>query len=166
MDSRRVRFAIVILIAVVGVSAAALFANGHVALGVLGTVIALCLLGWAAGGARTRRPGEPTKPESGAPRPASVPPDGHIRFTLVVEGLEPDRIAQVWSDLCRPDCPPTEELRNLFRNFTVVEGLRFRFLTGDPSATATLLTKVLSAAAGVPVRTHLEPAAERTPPWS
>jgi hypothetical protein len=72
----------------------------------------------------------------------------------------------VWSDLCRPDRPATEEFRLLFRNFTVVEGRRFRFLKGDPTATAALLTSVLGAAAGVPVRTRLEPAAERTPPWS
>jgi hypothetical protein len=72
----------------------------------------------------------------------------------------------VWSDLCRPDRPAPEELRHLFCNFTVVEGRRFRFRNGDPTATAALLTGVLGAAAGVPVRTSLEPAAERTPPWS
>lgn len=166
MHSRLARFVIVILIAVIGVSTAALFANGHLAMGVLGAVVFVCLLGWAAAGARGERPREPTTVQSGGPRPASVPPDGHIRFTLMVEGLDPDRIAQVWSELCRPDRPPTDELRMLFRNFTVVEGRRFRFLKGDPTTTATLLTKVLGSAAGVPVRTHLEPAAERTPPWS
>jgi hypothetical protein len=54
----------------------------------------------------------------------------------------------------------------LFRDFTLVEGRRFRFLKGDPQATAQLLSTVLGTAAGIPVRTVLEPAAERTPPWS
>jgi hypothetical protein len=54
----------------------------------------------------------------------------------------------------------------LFRTFTVVEGRRFRFRAGDPAATAALLRDVLGSAAGAPVRTALEPAAERTPPWS
>jgi hypothetical protein len=69
----------------------------------------------------------------------------------------------VWADLCRPDRPPTGEWSRLYDTFTVLEGRRFRFRTGDPTATAALLRQVLEAAAGVPVRTTLEPAAERTP---
>src|SRR5262249_22639183 len=145
-----------------GVSTAVLFARGLWPLGVLGVTILAGLVGWGARAARRRRPDDPAAVPFGAPRPANVPPDGHIRFTLVVEGLERDRIAEVWSDLCRPDRPAPDDLRLLFRNFTVVEGRRFRFLRGDPTATAALLTAVLGTAAGVPVRTHLEPAAERT----
>ena len=102
----------------------------------------------------------------GEPKPAIAPPDGHVRFTLVVEGLTPARVAEVWSDLCRPDREATEAFRLLFRDFTVVDGIRFRFQKGDPNATAALLTDVLSNASGISVRTCLEPAAERTPPWS
>src|SRR4051794_28718831 len=163
---RLVHLALAILIAGIGVATVVLLANGFVAASLLGCVTVAGLVGWAARAARKRRPGDPTAIPAGAPRPASVPPDGHIRFTLVVEGLDPDRVAAVWADLCRPDRPATEELRRLFRNFTVTEGRRFRFLKGDPAATAALLTSVLGAAAGVPVRTSLEPAAERTPPWS
>jgi hypothetical protein len=166
MHSRSVPIAAVILIAGVGVSTAILFARGFVAPGVLGAAVLACLVGWGARVANRRRVGDPAAVPFGTPRPANAPPDGHIRFTLVVEGLEPDRIAEVWSDLCRPDRAATEELRLLFRNFTVVEGRRFRFRKGDPAATATLLKAVLGAAAGVAVRTSLEPAAERTPPWS
>jgi hypothetical protein len=164
MQLRLVYLAVAVLIAGLGVSTAVLFAQGRVALGVVGSAIVAGLVTWWAGVARRRRPGGPASP-FGTPRPATVPPDGHIRFTLVVEGLAPDRIAEVWADLCRPDQPPSEELRLLFRNFTVVEGRRFRFLRGDPTATAALLRDVLGAATGVPVRTSLEPAAERTPPW-
>jgi hypothetical protein len=166
MQLRRAHIPLAILIAAIGVSTAILFTRGFAALGLLGTVTIAGLVGWGKWAARERRPGEPTALPSGAPRSASVPPDGHIRFTLVVEGLDPERVAAVWADLCRPDRPATEEFRLLFRNFTVTEGQRFRFLKGDPTATAALLTSVLAGAAGVSVRTSLEPAAERTPPWS
>jgi hypothetical protein len=163
---RCLHLAFVLLVGGIGVSTVILFANGRVGPGVVGAAVIACLVGSGAWAASRRTPSEPAAPPFAAPRPASAPPDGHIRFTLVVEGLEPDRIAEVWSALCRPDRPAPEELRLLFRNFTVVEGRRFRFLKGDPAATAALLTGVLGAAAGAPVRTRLEPAAERTPPWS
>src|SRR5262245_17857933 len=166
MHRRLASLALVLLTAGLGIGTATLFANERVALGVLAALVLACLVGWGARAARERRPTDSAALPAGAPRPASAPPDGHVRFTLVVEGLDLDRIAEVWSDLCRPDRPPPEELRLLFRTFTVVEGRQFRFLRGDPEATAALLVRVLGAAAGVPVRTSLEPAAERTPPWS
>ena len=166
MNSRQGHLALTLLTAGLGVSTVLLFVYGHVVPGLLGCAVTVALAAWAVRAARRRRPDDPTASPFGAPRPASAPPDGHIRFTLVVEGLEPDRIAEVWSDLTRPDREASEELRLLFRHFTVVEGRRFRFLRGDPTATAALLASVLGAAAGAPVRTSLEPAAERTPPWS
>jgi hypothetical protein len=63
-----------------------------------------------------------------------------------------------------PDRPATEEWRLLSRRFKVVEGRRFRFRIADPAATSALPAGgVLEAAAGVSVRTSLEPGAERTP---
>jgi len=100
------------------------------------------------------------------PKPASAPPDGHIRFTIVVENLPPARVAELWADLCRPNREVTEAFRLLYRNFTVLDGNRFRFMKGEPQATAGLLAEVLSAASGTSVRTSIEPAAERTPLWS
>jgi hypothetical protein len=166
MHWRLASLAFVLLTTGLGVGTAALFANGRVVPGVLGAVATAGLLVCGAWAARGRRPRDPSALPAGGPRPASAPPDGHVRFTLVVEGLEPDRIAEVWSDLCRLDRPPPEGLGLLFRTFTVVEGRRFRFRQGDPAAAAALLARLLGAAAGVPVRTSLEPAAERTPPWS
>jgi hypothetical protein len=166
MQSRLARTAFVVLIAGIGVSTVVLFVQGLVALAVLCTVVIACLVGWRTWVARPWPANNPAMLQLGTPKPASAPPDGHIRFTLVVEGLEPERIAEVWSDLCRPERTPTEELRLLFLNFTVVEGRRFRFRRGDPTATAALLASVLGTDTGVAVRTHLEPAAERTPPWS
>src|SRR5215213_5949074 len=97
------RRASALVLAVLGLSTAVLFALGQVTLGALGAAITLAgLVGWWATAARARRPdGVPASP--GDPRPATVPPDGHIRFTLVVDGLDPDRLAAVWADLCRPD---------------------------------------------------------------
>jgi hypothetical protein len=166
MHWRLASLAFVLLTVGLGVGTAALFANGRVGPGVLGAVATAGLVACGAWAARDRRPTDPSALASGGPRPASAPPDGHVRFTLVVEGLEPDRIAEVWSELCRPDRPPPEDLSLLFRTFTVVDGRRFRFRHGDPAAAAALLARVLGDAAGVPVRTSLEPAAERTPPWS
>jgi hypothetical protein len=166
MQSRRARIAFALLIAGIGVLTVVLFVQGLFLPAVLCALVVACLVGWRAMIARPRPENDQAVFPFGAPKPANAPPDGHIRFTLVVEGLEEDRIADVWSDLCRPDRTPTEELRLLFLNFTVVEGRRFRFLRGDPTATAAMLTSVLRVATGVAVRTHLEPAAERTPPWS
>jgi hypothetical protein len=166
MQSRRVRIVFVVLLAGIGISTAVLFANRHVAAGIIGLAGIVGLFAWAARAGEKLRARDATDLSVGAPRAASSPPDGHIRFTLVVDGLAPERIAEVWANLCRPDRVPTEEFRKLFQNFTVTEGRRFRFRSGDPNATAQLLTNVLAAASGVPVRTALEPAAERTPLWS
>ncbi|HVK13153.1 MAG TPA: hypothetical protein VM597_30650 [Gemmataceae bacterium] len=164
MFSRPLHIVLAVLLLIAGVVTTVLFASGLFVPGVLGVIASVGLLGAWVNDAR--RPSDWPSSPGAATRPASAPPDGHLRFTLVVEGLEPDRIAGVWTDLCRPDRPPAEDVRQLFQNFTVVEGRRFRFRDGDPTATAALLTHVLGTAAGVPVRTTLEPAAERTPPWS
>ena len=166
MHWRLASLAFVLLTVVLGIGSVVLFVNERVLPGVLGVAATVALVACGAWAARGRGGAKPSALSAGGPRPASAPPDGHVRFTLVVEGLEPDRIAELWSELCRPDRPPPEGLPLLFRNFTVVEGRRFRFREGDPAAAAALLVRVLGAAAGVPVRTSLEPAAERTPPWS
>jgi hypothetical protein len=165
MHSRRIAVALAVLTVALGILTAILFLQGLVVPGILGLPIVAALAGWGATVARKRRR-DPAVLPFGTLRPATAPPDGHIRFTIVIEGLEPDRIAAVWSDLCQPGRPATEEFRLLFRNFTVVEGRRFRFRHGDPAATAALLTSVVGTAAGVLVRAHFEPAAERTPPWN
>jgi len=132
--------------------------------GLLTFAIVIGLVGWRFRNAATHAPSGASP--LGEPKPATAPPDGHIRFTVAVENLSPTRIAELWSDLCRPNSEVTEAFRLLYRNFTVLEGNRFRFIKGEPQATAALLADVLSAAAGTPVRTIVEPAAERTPLWS
>jgi hypothetical protein len=135
-------------------------------LGLLASATLIGVVGWRLIIAKTGKLNDAEANPIGEPKPALAPPDGHIRFTIVVESLEPARVAELWSDLCRPNRDVTEAFRLLYRNFTVLDGNRFRFMKGDPQATASLLADVLSAASGTSVRTSLEPAAERTPLWS
>src|SRR4051794_385808 len=98
MHSRPVHRALAVLIVGLGISTVLLFAAGRVVAGVMGlALLVACLVAWVAMAARARRPDDPSALPFGTPRPANAPPDGHIRFTLVVEGLEPDRVAEVWS---------------------------------------------------------------------
>jgi hypothetical protein len=165
MSGQQLRLVIGGLVIAMLIASVAFLAHGYGAAGVLAFIAALVLLGL---GTRREQKVIPAavSPSARAPKPASAPPDGHIRYTVVVEALAPARIAEVWTDLCRPDRENSESFRRLFRDFTVLEGNRFRFRSGDPKTTAALLSEVLTAASGVPVRTSIEPAAERTPIWS
>jgi ammonium transporter, Amt family len=85
-------------------------------------------------------------------RPAAVPlkpvvkpaADGRRRFTLAVEGIAPEKIATVWSELCQPTAEkPSPEFRALYAKMTTFQGNRFRFMDGNPAETADRLTRVL-----------------------
>jgi ammonium transporter len=67
-----------------------------------------------------------------APRPASVPPNGKQRFTVVLEGAPTDELHNVWSDLFQAGQPAPAELRTVYPFVTTVQGNRFRFRGGDP----------------------------------
>ncbi|MBX9627865.1 MAG: ammonium transporter [Gemmataceae bacterium] len=95
------------------------------------------------------------------PKAAAVPPNGpaNKRFTIVVEGADPKTLVKVWSDLCQPrpgDEPPSPSFAAVYPNFTTMTGNKFRFRGGNPVALREELQKVLSAALGTPVRTHVE----------
>jgi Amt family ammonium transporter len=67
------------------------------------------------------------------PRPAAVPPDGHNRFTVVVDGADSSDLIHAWSGLCQAGAkPPTPEFRTVYPFVTTVQGNRFRFRGGDP----------------------------------
>jgi hypothetical protein len=92
------------------------------------------------------------------PRPAAVPPDGQKRFTVVVEGLSSGELTHAWSDLCQAGPkPPPPEFRALYPYMTTVQGNRFRFRGGDPSALRENLQRlfrdVLNDAS---IKTHVE----------
>jgi ammonium transporter len=68
------------------------------------------------------------------PRAASVPPNGHKRFTVVVEGVDHGDLIHTWSELCQAgSTPPAPEFRAVYPYVTTVQGNRFRFRGGDPS---------------------------------
>jgi ammonium transporter len=67
------------------------------------------------------------------PRPASLPPDGILRYSMVVEGVETDELTRVWSALCQATSQqPTPEFRRVYACVTTIVGNRFRFRGGEP----------------------------------
>ena len=72
------------------------------------------------------------------PRPAILPPDGHKRFTVVVEGVENNKLIDTWSELCQAGtAPPTPDFRNVYPYMTTVRKNRFQFRGGDPATCGT-----------------------------
>jgi hypothetical protein len=93
------------------------------------------------------------------PKAATVPPNGPLsrRFTVVVEGADPNELARVWSDLCKPgDHPPSPSFTAVYPYFTTVSGNKFRFRGGDPVVLRAELQKLLTTALDGSVKTHVE----------
>jgi ammonium transporter len=92
------------------------------------------------------------------PRPATVPPDGYKRFTVVVEGAKNGDLIHAWSELCQAGPkPPEPEFRAVYPFVTTVQGNRFRFRGGDPSLMRTNLERLFqNHLEGLPIRTHIE----------
>ena len=92
------------------------------------------------------------------PRSAMVPPDGHTRFTVVLEGGSPEEIARNWSELCQAGLSdPKPEFRSIYPYLTTVQGNRFRFRGGDASAMSKSLERLfVSHKNGHPVKAHVE----------
>jgi ammonium transporter len=92
------------------------------------------------------------------PRPATVPPDGQQRFTVVVEGAKNGDLIHAWSDLCQAGPkPPEPEFRAVYPFVTTVQGNRFRFRGGDPSLMRKNLERLFqNHLEGLPIRTHVE----------
>jgi ammonium transporter len=92
------------------------------------------------------------------PRPATRPPDGQKRFTVIVEGVDPQNLIRTWSDLCQVGSrPPSPEFRAVYPYVTTVLGNRFRFRGGDPEAMRDHLQALFKNRLGTAaVRTHLD----------
>jgi hypothetical protein len=45
--------------------------------------------------------GAPMSPLSDEPRPATAPPNGQRRFSVVIEGVGSDELIRAWSGLCQ-----------------------------------------------------------------
>jgi ammonium transporter len=92
------------------------------------------------------------------PRAATVPPDGHHRFTVVVEGANNNDLIKTWSDLCQAGpTPPTQEFRTVYPYLTTVQGNRFRFRGGDPNVMRDNLQQLFrQQLRDRPIQGHLE----------
>ncbi len=82
------------------------------------------------------------------PRPATQPPDGVGRYILVVEGADPQRLADAWSDLCQAGTVPTSEFKRVYPFFTTMQGNRFRFRGGNPEVVRESLENLLRSKLG------------------
>jgi hypothetical protein len=111
-------------------------------------------VGFDLGGAS---PGEVLESRLPEPRPASVPPDGKGRFTVVVEGPSPAELMQAWSALCQTNGkPPLPDFVAVYRYVTTVQGNRFRFRGGDRLKLRDHLQRLFQDVLGTSVRTHIE----------
>jgi ammonium transporter len=91
------------------------------------------------------------------PRAASVPPDGQHRFTVVVEGVDRDRLIEAWSALCQTGArPPSPEFLAVYPYVTTVQGNRFRFRGGDPQRMREDLVRLFERAVGGKVQAYVD----------
>jgi Amt family ammonium transporter len=75
------------------------------------------------------------------PRAAMVPPNGHGRFTVIVDGTNSRDLMHSWSEMCQSGpLPPPPEFRAVYPFVTTVRGNRFHFRGGDPAAMSENLT--------------------------
>jgi Amt family ammonium transporter len=81
------------------------------------------------------------------PRPARVPPNGSKRFSILVEGVEIELLAQTWSSLCRTTGagPPSDEFRSVYPFMTTLQGNRFSFRGGNPLLVRASLERLLQS---------------------
>ena len=93
------------------------------------------------------------------PRPASVPPNGEKRFTVVVDGVNNGDLIHVWSDLCQTGAqPPSPDFTAVYPYMTTVQGNRFRFRGGDPNVIRESMQRLFRGHFGgsAPIKTRVE----------
>jgi ammonium transporter len=78
------------------------------------------------------------------PRPANEPPDGILRYSMIVEGVETDVLTHTWSSLCQvTNQQPSPEFRRVYACVTTMVGNRFRFRGGEPQTLREDLERLL-----------------------
>jgi ammonium transporter, Amt family len=91
------------------------------------------------------------------PRSAAMPPDGHDRFTVTVDGAGQDKLIQVWSSLCQTGSkPPESEFLTVYPYLTTVQGNQFRFRGGDPRQMREALQMLFQKHIGLSVQARIE----------
>ncbi|MGH7225362.1 MAG: ammonium transporter, partial [Gemmataceae bacterium] len=78
------------------------------------------------------------------PRHAMIPPNGE-RFTVVIDGVDPSLLKQIWSDLCQPaDEKPSADFRVVYPHMTTLKGKVFTFRDGDSQAIGEALERLIA----------------------
>jgi len=92
------------------------------------------------------------------PRAATIPPNGHKRFTVVVDGAENGDLMHAWSKLCQTGTqPPPARFKTIYPFMTTVSGNRFRFRGGDPKQLSENLRLLFAEQLEKPtLRVHVE----------
>jgi hypothetical protein len=91
------------------------------------------------------------------PKPASMPPDGYKRFSVVVEGISNGDLMHAWSDLCQTGVAHPPEFLAVYPNMTTVQGNRFRFRGGNPDTMRENLERLFQTRlAGAPIRARVD----------
>jgi Amt family ammonium transporter len=91
------------------------------------------------------------------PRPATVPPDGVGRYTVVVDGPSQAELMHAWSELCKTGKgPPSPDFRAVYQHVTTVQGNRFRFRGGDRVNMRGHLQRLFQDRLGTSVQAHVE----------
>jgi ammonium transporter, Amt family len=91
------------------------------------------------------------------PRSATVPPDGHGRYTVVVEGPKQAELMHAWSEMCQTGkSPPAAAFVAVYPYVTTVQGNRFRFRGGDRVKMRGYLQALFQDSLGETVHTHVE----------
>jgi Amt family ammonium transporter len=79
------------------------------------------------------------------PRAANVPPNGAARFSVVLDGANPNDVMAAWSAMYKTGGTLSSDLRAIYPYLTTVSGNRFRFRGGDRSTMATVLERVFTS---------------------
>jgi Amt family ammonium transporter len=90
------------------------------------------------------------------PRPATMPPNGHGRYTIVVDGPQQAELMHAWSEMCQTGKPAPAAFRAVYPYVTTVQGNRFRFRGGDRVKMRTHLQDLFQDSLGETVHTHVE----------
>ena len=68
------------------------------------------------------------------PKAASIPPGGK-RYSIIVEGVTNGELMHAWNEMCQPGkVKQLSAFKEVYGNMTTVQGNRFNFRGGDPSA--------------------------------
>jgi len=92
---------------------------------------------------------DPKSPEahiihpSAEPRHAMLPPNGK-RFTVVIDGVDPIILNQIWAALCQPNQEkPPADFRTVYPHMTTLKGKVFTFRDGDPVTICEALERLI-----------------------